>query len=344
MKKFIIFSLFLTFFLTIPSIHPQLNQPSIQFDTPPITCTPLTNNGDWTLDIVFVPENSYIDPNQFLTDVVDQINNVFYDIEPFKSYENKMNFYVLNKRFDGDDLQFTYNKFNYDPLNDSVRTICPDMDYIIVLKNVTWWHYPEKYNWYSYEGRACANNNAYPIVTIHEFAHTMGLDDEYVHYEDQEYPFDVPAQVNGVTNCFKATTEDECLANAPWNDIIGNGCGQPNVIDCDPSDIRYEYELGCFEGCLFYGKGIYRPTRNSLMQEHPITKLEFGLQNERVLIEKIEEYTFTTTTTIRRRRGGGGCGRWCLLLGLSYTNILVILIAVVVVVIVLGSFKFFVKK
>jgi len=67
----------------------------------------------------------------------------------------------------------------------------------------------------------------------------------------------------------------ECEANSWWSDLIGNGCGEPGVIDCTPEDPLYEYEVTCQNlgsGRTFYSASdLFKSTVTSIMD----TRLNF---------------------------------------------------------------------
>ncbi|MBU4308227.1 MAG: M64 family metallopeptidase, partial [Nanoarchaeota archaeon] len=134
---------------------------------------------------------------------------------------------------------------------------------------------------------------------VHEFGHSFGLlNDEY-----KTPGHDVPIwETEGVpeeNNCFDIRTEEECLESAPWKSLFGQGCGNPNIIDCTPSDERYSFEIGCFEGCAYYDSGIYRPTLLSIMGGQDATfdldtfsiEYSYRLVNERLLCKRILKLT-----------------------------------------------------
>jgi hypothetical protein len=64
----------------------------------------------------------------------------------------------------------------------------------------------------------------------------------------------------------------ECIQNAGWKDLIGNGCGKDGVIDCDKSDPNYPLEVTCQYSNAGWPKSILsanliKPTKVSLMDE-----------------------------------------------------------------------------
>ncbi len=97
-----------------------------------------------------------------------------------------------------------------------------------------------------------------------------------------------------------ATAIEDCKQQAPWKDLIGNGCGQDGIEDCiqsytphQISPTQYEQitckpehpdcykEISCFEAGLGYWKGVFRPSFRSIMnssyRDSPaVSNLEVG--------------------------------------------------------------------
>lgn len=77
----------------------------------------------------------------------------------------------------------------------------------------------------------------------------------------------------GEMQCYDPNPEAiaDCEANAQWRDLLGNGCGEPGVIDCDPSDPLYEYEVTCNNlgsGRTFYlASDLFKATQESMMDD-----------------------------------------------------------------------------
>lgn len=138
---------------------------------------------------------------------------------------------------------------------------------------------------------------------VHEFGHSFGLlNDEYrhlgAHFESSPR----------ATNCFTASSKEECLTNAPWKKLMGQGCGDGTKIDCTPEDENYSLEIGCFEGCFYIHAGIYRPTLLSIMGGQDTESMDtfttahsFRLVNEQLLCKRITELTGSA---------GGYCNRF----------------------------------
>ena len=92
----------------------------------------------------------------------------------------------------------------------------------------------------------------------HELGHTLGMFD--VSSQRPAATQDPDLDQLTIANCFIADSEQACREHAPWKNLIGNGCGAPGVEDCHSSDLYYETEITCAEGCL-PGVKSYRSTR-----------------------------------------------------------------------------------
>jgi hypothetical protein len=113
----------------------------------------------------------------------------------------------------------------------------------------------------------CSSNDNLGEGLAHEMAHVFGISDVSVAREDDRpaTPENYPSPNSGTfPNCFAADTVEECEENAPWRHLLGNGCGEPGVIDCTPSDPDYNKEIICQPGCIG-GLKSYRSIRYNLM-------------------------------------------------------------------------------
>ncbi len=133
--------------------------------------------------------------------------------------------------------------------------------------------------------------NPYPGLqnaNVHELLHTIPcLGDEYGGFDNT--PFNISLDSNGKLQFYKGDSYSDCIANAPWEDYIGNGCGIDGIIDCFDRNIgqplrfdnRLDYriesciagkdctsEIGCFEGGNYFQKGIWRSSTNTIMRVH----------------------------------------------------------------------------
>ncbi len=114
----------------------------------------------------------------------------------------------------------------------------------------------------------------------------------------------------------------DCEANAPWRDLIGNGCGEDGVIDCfridydNPDcsrgncteryiplvgDDSWRMETACVLGSTY--PNYYRSIRESLMASVYHGPFSFGASNERLICNAIRNSTGSV---------GGICDTLCL--------------------------------
>ncbi len=123
----------------------------------------------------------------------------------------------------------------------------------------------------------------YANLFVHEFGHQFGkLKDEYI--EEGK---------NGENgrNCYagKEKTQEECLDNTPWKEMIGKGCGQENSVDCKLEE-NYPIEINCVEGCDYEEKGIFRSAFNTIMRCHTCNPYSFGLWNEKLIQDELNKF------------------------------------------------------
>ena len=153
-------------------------------------------------------------------------------------------------------------------------------------------------------------------ISSHEFGHSFGnLNDEYVMdgtglAMNQER---INFYNNHFSNCYIASSENECLLNSPWKNMKGNGCGSNGVIDCREGDSNWNLEVGCFKGC-FYNENVfcedcknqnqylYRPNFNSLMNYDLYNifsqrTLSYGPWNEKKIQEEINRFSGNAIST-----------------------------------------------
>ncbi|MDO8647671.1 MAG: M64 family metallopeptidase [Candidatus Diapherotrites archaeon] len=135
-------------------------------------------------------------------------------------------------------------------------------------------------------------------TVVHEVGHSFGgLFDERDSFEGMS----AGGNPNGENrNCFSASSQSNCIRDSNWADLVGNGCGQDGVIDCNESNPNKILEVGCFSGCSY--NNFYRPTWNSLMGFTSNTS-NLGQVNQRILCRLIKEKTGSV---------GGICNSLCI--------------------------------
>jgi hypothetical protein len=241
------------------------------------------------------------------------------EIEPFSEYKDRLNFWVVNEV---GSLSECEERLMYPMIEESKYLHCPTnladkcpalgnqfvnniindeafgLDYrsrasstvegIVFLEDGTLMLYDSNLHYYG--GKFFA----------HEFGHSFGkLHDEYTEstFSGLFENFPNPISLNG-PNCFSTflgTSRSQCLQNAAWKDMIGNGCGEDGVVDCDSSDPDFIYEVGCFEGCFYFSTGSFRPTLCSLMNdrcsEGEVMYPDYGPVNEHFIEQRLLQYS-----------------------------------------------------
>lgn len=109
------------------------------------------------------------------------------------------------------------------------------------------------------------------------------------------------------------TAESTCALDAPWRDLIGNGCGQDGVIDCTDRDQDYRKEVRCWTNkCSVNSFGsvsgdnimsVSSGGGGIIMADEFTRKPFFGAQDERLICRRIKDMTGSI---------GGICNSLCL--------------------------------
>ena len=154
-------------------------------------------------------------------------------------------------------------------------------------------------------------------ANIHELLHTIPcLGDEYGAFGNSylnSVLFSNELKGTSLYQFWKGNSYQECLNNAPWKDQIGNGCGEPGVIDCfkegclhpikftDGVDFNLNCcslgtdcfsEIGCFEGGLYSDTGIWRASSGSILRLYFAdfnNKNIINLQDQRIVQKVINK-------------------------------------------------------
>tara|TARA_Y100000034_G_C6891261_1_gene410047 strand:- start:53 stop:2500 length:2448 start_codon:yes stop_codon:yes gene_type:complete len=141
-------------------------------------------------------------------------------------------------------------------------------------------------------------------LLVHEFGHQFGnLRDESVGSLG-DAPIDpTDYNTNQLTNCLPFESIEDCRENAPWKDLIGNGCGEEGVVDCtnpdgshpsatDVSDVNENWavEIDCYYGCKI--SGTYRSVFDGIMSDlYPESSYRYGLYNEQLIQQKLDTFS-----------------------------------------------------
>ncbi len=255
----------------------------------------------------------------FSSCVVENQDRGFLSVEPFKSNKNKFNFWYVNKSglfnystCEGYD-NYYYNFHSCDYI--SLLQNCPTSNTIVAglinkqigstgstnigaLRAMGFISLSAPV-YYDYAGNPLLyceptiepGYSGVASTFVHEFGHAFGdLADEY-------YGWNLNKTFDGTSpklNCYAGPTytKEECLLQAPWKDLIGDGCGEPGIIDCTPNDPMYTLEVGCFEGCYYHDKGIFRSVNRSIMFGLDVLNphYSFGSWNEKLLQDRLNNF------------------------------------------------------
>lgn len=254
------------------------------------------------IDIIFLGFG-YKEKDAFVKALGSFIENGFMKVEPTASNKNLFNFlYVLRDELPTRETQEKIKNQIYDTcleLKSSAYT------FEVIYFNKTQQEEMPQGAAESGEGAAISfieptRKNGYTntlissqgYLLVHELVgHALGgLIDEYTLESDDT--LEHKAQVSDGVNCFVGTYE-QCLTKSPWADLMGQGCGEPNKIDCDQNDLDAYKETGCYEGCRLLTSGAYRPYDTSIMNQK--RNDFFGLFQAQEICKKIQEYTDNAT-------------------------------------------------
>ncbi|RME54792.1 hypothetical protein D6777_02630 [Candidatus Woesearchaeota archaeon] len=109
----------------------------------------------------------------------------------------------------------------------------------------------------------CSSQRTGPTLA-HEISHFFGLGDISFPSSNVIDNENLNPQIGTYPNCYASSSQTDCESNAPWRWLLGNGCGQPGVIDCTPYDLDYNKEIVCQPGCI-RNYNSYRSIRYSIM-------------------------------------------------------------------------------
>lgn len=266
-----------------------------------------------------------------------------FSFEPYKSNRDLFNIMLVNRVGNFPITQTTFNleleQRTHGELGNTFRTLgndCPFENTRVIgfLNRGS----SSVLTSYAYLNELAVNLHPYPVrqdfmrelslLALHESgAHAIaGLYDEYgwqnwlpepqamrnanVPWLQQCFYVDTHADTscraeNGENICVlpSQSVVDRCNREAPWHDLVGDGCGQDGVIDCDETNSRNGLEVKCSwnAGC---SPNDFAPSSRTVLA-HPGAENLLGLSpyHERLICQKIKE----TIDTI-----GGICGSLCI--------------------------------
>lgn len=248
------------------------------------------------MDIVFIPEGYTKDEMEKFRKDCERLTGDLFTYSPFKENEDKINTWGIEAPSpeEGTDIPgkdiwkrtllnsnfYTFDSERYLMTTDyhNVRDIAANAPYdqIYILVNTEKYGGGAIYNFYS---MTAADNRMSNQIFVHEFAHGLaGIADEYGNddtYQDY-YPLNVEPWEPNLTTLVNFDSK--------WKDLIEPGIPVPT-----PADEKYKDKIGVFEGGGYVGKGVYRPTINSIMNS--FASNEFNAVCKRVLLNFINYYS-----------------------------------------------------
>ncbi len=249
----------------------------------PVVKTHLSNGPTANRYDIVILADGYIavDQARFYSDVTGWMNNLF-GKEPFKSYKKFFNvhsvFNASNQR-GADNPRLSPPKF-VDTVYDAAYWT-GGTERCLYIKNTSQAHRDAAFA-PDVEGRivvfvndpkygGCAgtfsvsyNGSSANEVQSHEFGHSFGgLADEYDYGRSGTYTGPEPSNAN-------ATADSTCAKWSLWKGYNG---------------------VGCFEGCRYYKKGLWRPKTNCLMRA-------LGIQLCEICVEELTKDCYTNVNPI----------------------------------------------
>ncbi len=228
------------------------------------------------LDVVILPEGYTKAEMGKFKDDCERFVDYFFEVEPFKSNKNKVNFWAVNAPSEesGTDIPgsgvwkntilnsnfYTFGIERYLTTSDinSVRNLAAyaPYDQIYILVNTSKYGGGGIFNYYNLCG---SNIRSAREVFTHEFGHAFAaLADEYAYGSTKAedlYNLEVePWMVN------ISTLADFDLK---WKDLVENDTPIPT-----PNSSAYKNKVGAFEGGGYVAKKIYRPSDNCKMKSN----------------------------------------------------------------------------
>ncbi len=254
------------------------------------------NSGHYSVkyDIVLLPEGYTAEEMDKFKEACKKFTDALWKYQPFKENKDYINVWGVNAPsidsgvdIPGDSVwkntalnskYYTFDSERYLMTDDfyAVKDLAANAPYdqIYILANSEKYGGGAIYNYYSI---TAVNNTFAEEVFIHELGHGLaGLADEYVDpytYEDF-YPLDVePWEVN-ITTLVDFESK--------WKNLLEEETPIPT-----PDEASYDGKLGVFEGGGYVAKGVYRATRNSIMNS--LSAKEFN-QPSIDIIEKVIKF------------------------------------------------------
>jgi hypothetical protein len=212
-----------------------------------------TSEPNQGVDIVFLGQ-FYKNSEDFKSDVYSYINDVFFNVEPFRSNRDKFNFYMVDKEMDlGCSFQGYVICNNYQVKK--AASGCPHEFVFVLIDRNKMVDFLSPIRSSAVSNIANINTADSPSVVIHEFGHSFAdLADEYV----DDYYLGIRFDGKKYANC-------DARGCTKWAGSEGTSC---------------------IQGCST--NSYYRGTESSLMRS--LSDESYGPINEKAIIEKLRVY------------------------------------------------------
>ncbi|MFH1099940.1 MAG: hypothetical protein V1722_03610 [Candidatus Micrarchaeota archaeon] len=259
--------------------------------------------------------------NEFAMPLVDASNYGLLSVEPFKSTSNKFNFFYVNipGHVSGFEAGETKSGREATQAITTLASSCPFENKIPI--GLIGWKFRSRVS----GGITFLSVDDYDDlvrltkVYVHESGHSVGnIHDQYIvgdadmtrsNYDEFSEKLKKVCYYPDSPNKYIAV--QQCLTNAPWRDLVGNGCGVDGVLDClRARDPLFDVEVRCYNeiGCI--APNILTNTANNIMaRQFEVNDLSwgrgFGQVNERLLCLEIIRRTGSVNS-------GSVCNTLCL--------------------------------
>jgi hypothetical protein len=263
------------------------------------TCHQFSKNATGKINLV-IAAVGYLEELSIVERIVDlegKYHGIF-AVEPFKSNKELFNiWYVSSENFQPQIKNGQLAELNQ---GFEMLTACdlPNEYNLIVFDNPQYSKHDQLgYGSIKYSYALFTPNTA-PVTAVHEFVHAFaGLQDEY--------DYNKISDDLGIGQCYQAknvncnneicvetaNSYQDCLTNAPWNNLIGDGCGEDGIVDCSVDNPDYEIEVNCFLGCGG-ARNLYRSTFSNGMREIK-APFRLGKVNEKLVCGQIKKLDHT---------------------------------------------------
>lgn len=268
-----------------------------------------------------------------------------FSVEPYKSNRNRFNLLVVNRieSVPNPPPSQTEHPTSYESPIIRLGQSCPygNKRIVGIVNN--------NFRAYARFGTLSVTDAVYPantsqfkksaITFMHEAGHAIGsLEDEYIWHQSLSAPVSRAGRHPISTQCYYVNPNelscgntgsglacsqpsqsivDRCNAEAAWHDLVGNGCGQEGVVDCNENELDSVIEVKChFSGCspssfistrlgsmVAHSTSLFFSSVNGEAFGRPLSERMYGQQDERLICRTIRQITGSA---------GGICSTLCI--------------------------------